>query len=111
MRQACRAVPGPAAELENVLSFRHPKLGMNPWAKTPWQWVDDRVGGEAYSAQRDLPIRSTAHRCRPRPGCVEGPVESIEDQVEPEQVLVPVVVAGLKGVLHGHLGEVGILVG
>ena len=36
----------------------------------------------------------------------EGPVEAVEDQVEPELVLVAVVVAGLQDVLDDDLGEV-----
>jgi NADPH:quinone reductase-like Zn-dependent oxidoreductase len=42
---------------------------------------------------------------------VAGPLEAVEDQVEPEGELVAVVVAGLQDVLDGQLGEVGVLVG
>ena len=41
----------------------------------------------------------------------EGPFEAVEDEVEPEQVLVAVVVVGLQHVLEGQLGEVRELVG
>jgi hypothetical protein len=40
-----------------------------------------------------------------------GPVEAVEDQVEPERVLVPVLVAGPQDVLPGDLGQVRELVG
>ena len=40
-----------------------------------------------------------------------GPLEAVEDEVEPELVLVAVVVAGLEDVLDGQLGEVRVLVG
>ena len=36
----------------------------------------------------------------------EDPLQAVEDQVEAEQVLVAVVVAGLEDVLDGDLGEV-----
>ena len=44
-------------------------------------------------------------------GRAGGALEAIEDQVEPELVLVAVVVAGLQDVLECQLGEVGVLVG
>ena len=46
-----------------------------------------------------------------RSGRVAGPVQAVEDQVEPEFVLVAVVVARPEDVLYGQFGEVGVLVG
>jgi hypothetical protein len=43
-------------------------------------------------------------------GCGEGALEAVEDEVEAEQELVAVVVAGLEDVAHGDLGEVRVRV-
>src|SRR5437660_1460781 len=62
-----------------------------------------RARDKRSSRRTRLPVRSTSHRRRSGPGRVTGPLEAVEDQVEPELVLVAVVVAGLKDVLDGQL--------
>jgi len=39
------------------------------------------------------------------------PVKAVEDQIQPELELVPIIVAGLQGVLNDHLGEMRVLSG
>src|SRR3954453_11928862 len=45
-----------------------------------------------------------------RPDAPEGAVEAVEEEVESELELLPVVVAGSHDVLRGELGEVRVLV-
>jgi hypothetical protein len=49
-------------------------------------------------------------RRRPASGRVQDPLEAVEDQVEPELELVPVVIAGLHGVLGDKRDQVGVRV-
>src|SRR5260221_1376121 len=66
-----------------------------------------RPGWPAFSPARPMPGSYLAGQVS---GPLAGTFEAIEDQIEPEPVLVAVVVAGREDVLERELGEVRVLV-
>lgn len=82
------------------------------------------LAGTLVCSEHGVPVPGLSSACRSRflsPGVwlrpvawlsrVMGSFEAVEDQVEAELVLAAEVVAGLKNMPEGELGEVGVLVG